>query len=87
MVNPNSLGNDLASAFQKDCAKGERLKHHKLVSLYYEVKESLTLQHALILVEPGDGEVIFESDDCILLDTAFQIIENTFGYGAFTKNS
>ena len=87
MVNPNSLGNDLASAFQKDCAKEERFKHHKLVSLYSEVKESLTLQHALILVEPADGEVIFESDDCILLDIAFQIIENTFGYGAFTKNS
>ena len=55
--------NDLASAFQKDCAKAERLKHHKLVSLYYEVKESLTLQNALTLVEPADGEVIFESVD------------------------
>ena len=55
--------NDLASAFQKDCAKGERLKHHELVSLYYEVKESLTLQNALTSVEPADGEVTFESDD------------------------
>ena len=55
--------NDLASAFQKDCAKGERLKHHELVSLYCEVKESLTLQNALTSVEPTDGEVIFESDD------------------------
>ena len=55
--------NDLASAFQKDCTKGERLKDHELVSLYCEVKESLTLQNALTSVEPTDGEVIFESDD------------------------
>ena len=55
--------NNLASAFQKELAKVEGLKHHKLVSLYYKVKESLMLQNALTLVELADGEVIFESED------------------------
>ena len=31
--------NDLASAFQKDYAKEKWLKHHKLVSLCYEVNK------------------------------------------------
>ena len=55
--------NNLASVFQKELAKVEQLKHHKLVSLYYKVKESLMLQNALTLVELADGEVIFESED------------------------
>ena len=32
--------NDLASAFQKDYAKEKWLKHHKLVSLCYEVNKN-----------------------------------------------
>lgn len=55
--------NDFVSAFQKDYAKGKWLKHHELVSLYYKVKESLVFQNTLTLVEPANGEVIFESDD------------------------
>ena len=41
--------NDFVSAFQKDYAKGKWLKHHELVSLYYEVKESLVQQNTLTL--------------------------------------
>ena len=59
--------NDLASAFQKDYAKEKWLKHHKLVSLCYEVTKN-----TLTLVEPDNSEVIFESDDCILSDITFQ---------------
>ena len=55
--------NNLASALLKVCAKGELLKHHELVSLYYKVKESLALQNVLTLLEPTDHEIIFESND------------------------
>ena len=33
---------------------------------------SLTLKNAMTLVEAANSEVIFESDDCILLDITFQ---------------
>ena len=54
--------NKLANGFLKECSKGERLKHQELVALYYEVKESLSAQSALVLVEPADNAVIFKSD-------------------------
>ena len=54
--------NELANSFMKECIKGERLKHQELVGSYYEVKESLSVQSALVAVEPADNEIIFESD-------------------------
>ena len=54
--------NKLANGFLKECNKGERLKHQELLALYYEVKESLSVQSALVLVEPIDNAVIFKSD-------------------------
>ena len=46
--------NELANNFMKECIKGERLKHQELVAFYYEVKESLSVQSALVSVEPAD---------------------------------
>ena len=54
--------NELANGFLKEFCKGQRLKHQELLALYYEVKESLSAQSALVLVEPGDNAVIFKSD-------------------------
>ena len=53
---------EIANGFLKECSKGERLKLQELLTLYYEVKESLSVQSALVSVEPPDNEVIFESD-------------------------
>ena len=47
----------------KECIKGEQLKHQELLALYYEIKESLSVQSTLVLVEPADNEIIFESDE------------------------
>ena len=55
--------NELANNFMKECIKRERLKHQELVAFYYEVKESLSVQSALVSVEPADNEMIFESDE------------------------
>ena len=54
--------NELANGFLKEFCKGQRLKHQELLALYYEVKESLSAQSALVLVEPADNAVIFKSD-------------------------
>ena len=53
---------ELANCFLKECSKGEQSNHQELLALYYEVKESLSIQNALFLVEPADNEVIFKSD-------------------------
>ena len=42
--------NELANSFMKECTKGEQLKHQELLALYYEVKESLSVQSTLVLV-------------------------------------
>ena len=55
--------NELANGFLKECSKGERSKHQALLALYYEVKESLSVQSALLSVEPANNDVIFESDE------------------------
>ena len=40
--------NELANGFLKEFSKGQRLKHQGLLALYYEVKESLSVQNALV---------------------------------------
>ena len=55
--------NELANSFMKECIKGEQLKHQELLALYYEIKESLSVQSTLVLAEPADNEIIFESDE------------------------
>ena len=55
--------NELANSFMKECIKGERLKHQELVAFYKKVKESLSVQSALVSVEPADNKIIFESDE------------------------
>ena len=40
--------NELANGFLKEFSKGQRLKHQELLALYYEVKESLPVQNALV---------------------------------------
>ena len=40
--------NELANGFLKEFSKGQRLKHQKLLALHYEVKESLSVQNALV---------------------------------------
>ena len=40
--------NELANSFLKEFSKGQRLKHQGLLALYYEVKESLSVQNALV---------------------------------------
>ena len=55
--------NELANGFLKECSKGEQSKHQALLALYYEVKESLSVQSALLSVEPANNDVIFESDE------------------------
>ena len=40
--------NELANGFLKAFSKGQRLKHQGLLALYYEVKESLSVQNALV---------------------------------------
>ena len=52
-----------ANGFLKECIKGEQFKYQELLAFYYEVKESLSVQSALVSVEPGDKEIIFESDE------------------------
>ena len=54
--------NELENNFLKECSKGEHLKHQELLAFYYEVKESLSAQSTLVLVEPADTEVTFKSD-------------------------
>ena len=39
---------ELANGFLKEFSKGQRLKHQGLLALYYEVKESLPVQNALV---------------------------------------
>ena len=50
--------NDLANDFQKECVKGDLLKHPELVTLYYVVEESSAMQNPLISVEAAGGEII-----------------------------
>ena len=40
--------NELANGFLKEFCKGQPLKHQELLALYYEVKESLLVQNALV---------------------------------------
>ena len=40
--------NELANSFLKEFCKGQRLKHQELLALYYEVKESLSVQNTLV---------------------------------------
>ena len=40
--------NELANGFLKEFSKGQRLKHQGLLALYYKVKESLSVQNALV---------------------------------------
>ena len=55
--------NELANSFMKECIKGERLKHEEIVAFYYGIKQSLSVQSALVSVQPADNEIIFDSDE------------------------
>ena len=46
---------EVRDSYLKDSKRWDRIKQKDLVSLYYEVKQSLDLQLVLSSVEPADG--------------------------------
>ena len=45
---------EVRDSYLKDSKRWDRIKQKDLVSLYYEVKQSLHLQRALSSIEPAD---------------------------------
>ena len=45
---------EVRDSYLKDCKRWDRIKQKDLVSLYYEMKQSLDLQRALSSIEPAD---------------------------------
>ena len=50
----NACESEVRDSYLKDRKRWDRIKQKDLVSLYYEVKQSLDLQRALSSVEPAD---------------------------------